>query len=136
MQIDLPREGALATQLATVRAAFEAEHKRSYGHLLDGAIQVVNLRVLGAVAPQTPNRMLLDERTPPADGTRRPVYFGADLGLHDTPVLSRHALTSEPVNGPAVIEEYEGTTIVPPDATVFRDSFDNIVIDFIREARA
>ena len=134
LQIDLPRED-LAGNLDAVREAFEAEHRRSYGHLLEGAIQIVNLRVLGAVAPQTPDQMALEERSPPAEGTTRPVYFGA-LGLHDTPVLRRHALAEAPMQGPAIIEEYEGTTVVPPDATVCRDAFDNIVIDFVKEAWA
>ncbi|NDW33088.1 hydantoinase/oxoprolinase family protein [Yangia sp. PrR007] len=135
LQIDLPRDGALADALGTVRETFEAEHRRSYGHLLDGAIQIVNLRVLGAVAPRTAGGMALQERSRPAEGTHRPVYFGAEMGLRDTPVLHRGALAETPVQGPMIIEEYEGTTVVPPDATVFRDGYDNIVINFAREAR-
>jgi N-methylhydantoinase A len=32
-----------------------------------------------------------------------------------------------------IIEEYEGTTIVPPHATAVRDGFDNIVITLTEE---
>ena len=32
-------------------------------------------------------------------------------------------------SGPIVIEEYEGTVVVPPDCLAFRDGYGNIVID-------
>ena len=130
LPVDLPRDKPLAQALEEITAAFEAEHKRSYGHLLDGkAIQAVNLRVLGAIAPAHVATMALEARNPPAPGTTRPAYFGKAHGRIDTPVIRRHDLTETPVPGPLIVEEYEGTTVVPPDATAFRDRFDNIVID-------
>jgi N-methylhydantoinase A len=55
-------------------------------------------------------------------------YFGKAHGLLDTPVIERGDLTSTPRPGPLIIEEYEGTTVVPPLATAIRDAHDNIVI--------
>ena len=131
LQIDLPRDAPLVEALDRVRADFDAEHERAYGHAMAGKpLQVVNLRVLGSVAPQMPGGLALDAVNPPEPGQSRPVYFGAAFGLCDTPILRRHDLTASPRPGPAIIEEYEGTSVVPPDATVHRDGFDNIVIDY------
>jgi len=58
----------------------------------------------------------------------RMAYFGKAHGLLDTPVIERGDLTSTPRPGPLIIEEYEGTTVVPPLATAIRDAHDNIVI--------
>ena len=46
-----------------------------------------------------------------------------------TPVISRSRLDEKPRQGPLVIEEYEGTVVVPPDATAARDADGNILID-------
>jgi N-methylhydantoinase A len=51
-----------------------------------------------------------------------------------TPVISRHELDAEPRQGPLVIEEVEGTTVVPPYASALRDGLDNIVITLQPEA--
>jgi N-methylhydantoinase A len=58
----------------------------------------------------------------------RKAYFGREEGPIDTPVIERADLGPKPRSGPLIIEEYEGTTIVPPDASAVRDGFDNIVI--------
>jgi N-methylhydantoinase A len=48
--------------------------------------------------------------------------------LIDTPVIGREALDTPPRPGPLIIEEYEGTTVVPPQALAARDNFGNIVV--------
>ena len=47
----------------------------------------------------------------------------------DTEVIPRAALGSSPRRGPLVIEEFDATTIVPPDAGVHRDAVGNIVLE-------
>ncbi|WP_238365716.1 hydantoinase/oxoprolinase family protein [Mesobacterium pallidum] len=136
LAVDLPRGTALAEGLGAIRAAFESEHLRTYGHLLDDKrVQIVTLRVRGAIAAPVPGSMTLAARSPAAPGQTRPVWFGDAHGLCDTPVIGRGELTDSPRQGPAIVEEYEGTTVVPPEATVRRDQFDNIVIDFAQEGR-
>jgi N-methylhydantoinase A len=66
-------------------------------------------------------------RTAPAAATRR-VYFGPSDGWRTTPILSRADLVS-PREGPAVIEEYDATCVVPPGARVGLDASGNIVMD-------
>ena len=43
--------------------------------------------------------------------------------------MPRSALSSSPRRGPLVIEEFDSTTVVPPDASVHRDAMGNIVLD-------
>jgi N-methylhydantoinase A len=63
----------------------------------------------------------------PLAGTRT-AYFGKEWGLMPAPVMERRELTAEPRQGPLIVEEYEGTTVVPPQATAYLDAHGNIVI--------
>lgn len=63
----------------------------------------------------------------------RKAYFGREQGLIDTPVIERRELSATPRPGPMIIEEYEGTTVVPPHASAARDPFDNIIITLAEE---
>ena len=128
LPIDLPRT---AVDVATIRARFEHEYRRTYGHELEGhRVDFVALRVTAVVQPRGPatfsrmRRALHHARTAPT----RKAYFGASFGLLDTPVIERGDLTETLRVGPLIVEEYEGTTVVPPGATATRDAFNNIVI--------
>ncbi|MCC6826809.1 MAG: hydantoinase/oxoprolinase family protein [Novosphingobium sp.] len=135
--VDVPAGPLSQATLAALRIAFEREHQRSYGHDLgDHAIDIVTLRVIGTLAPKGPGRIA--DSAPSADAivpetlsaeARRPAYFGPDHGLVDTPVIGRAGLGDAPRRGPLIVEEYEGTTLVPPHATARRDRGGNIVID-------
>ena len=62
-------------------------------------------------------------------GTRQ-VYFGPEFGLLDTPVFThRMVLGRKPLQGPLIIEEYEGTIVVHPQAQVWLDAAGHLVID-------
>lgn len=115
--------------IAAIRKAFETEHVRSYGHTLhDHPIDFVSLRVTGVLPPRGPGRIGSVRRSALPASSIRAVYFGEGHGLIETPVIDRAALAAEPRSGPLVIEEYEGTTIVPPGASAVLDAHDNIVI--------
>ena len=142
LTVDLPHgeigdEALGEDTLAAARIAFEEEHRRSYGHVLpDHRIDFVTLRVIGTVAPQGPSALSGVDRpaSAPTGAASRPAYFGAEHGSIETPVLDREALGSAPRPGPLIIEEYEGTTIVPPGTTAHRDAAGNIIIDLRPEA--
>ena len=132
LAIELPqRDADAADPVQGLRTAFECEYRRTYGHELAGhRLEFVAVRVFAAVQPSgTPlgMRMRLAQRPTPLESTRA-VYFGAPRGLLDTPVIGREALDAVPRRGPLIIEEYEGTTVVPPHATAGRDAFGNIIV--------
>jgi N-methylhydantoinase A len=132
LAIELPRNVASRTDpVEDIRAAFEREYRRTYGHELEGhRLQFVALRVSAAVPPrgaQTVTRLRSAPHRAAREASRK-AYFGARHGLLDTPVIGREALEATPQPGPLIIEEYEGTTVVPPQATALRDAFGNIVV--------
>lgn len=119
-----PADPAAAAEL------FEAEHARTYGYRLPGkAIEVVTLRVTGSVDPGGPKRLAPLAPAAAAPMPDRLAYFGARLGQVLTPVIARAALDTTPRRGPFIVEEYEGTTVVPPDAAARLDPDGNIVIE-------
>jgi N-methylhydantoinase A len=65
----------------------------------------------------------------PAPRTRRPVWFDGDAPT-DTPVFDRAALgPGAVVRGPAVIDQFDATTLVFPGDTARVDAALNILID-------
>ena len=122
-------EGAAEADLPTeLKAAFETEHERTYGHRAESdPVEVVALRLRASLpAPDLP----LPQAVASGDkGRTRSAYFGASHGWIDTPVLGRGDLLSEPAEGPLIVEDYDSTTLVPPDATGCLDAWGNIVME-------
>jgi N-methylhydantoinase A len=117
-------------------ARFAAEHERTYGHAAESdPVELVHLRVAAtAVTDETrswPTGGPTSEQPPP---TRRPAYFGREHGPIDTPVLTRSAVGSRPIPGPAIVEEYDATTVVPPGYVIWRDEADNLVLELGAES--
>jgi N-methylhydantoinase A len=111
--ITLP-EGAIdAVLVEAVREAFGAAHETQYGHRTGDPVEIVTLRVRGSglvPRPQLP-------RLPAGDGIAtprgsRPVWRGAAT-REDYAVYSRDPLSPGTIiEGPAVIEERTGTTVI------------------------
>ncbi|MBE0701581.1 MAG: hydantoinase/oxoprolinase family protein, partial [Afipia sp.] len=109
-----------AALLAQILRNFEAEYARFYGRLCDGVpVETVNWRVvisgprldLGHVKPPRYH----ETTTPDRPYATRPLSFDADAPAVMTPVYRREDLTSRfEVDGPAVVEEAESTTIILP----------------------
>jgi len=133
LPVDLPRGGAEKGDAGVdeIRSRFELEYRKTYGHELVGHhVDFVALRVIATVPPRGPGTLSRMRAAPFRAPTTpwRKAYFSREDGLIDTPVIERGDLGPKPRSGPLIIEEYEGTTIVPPDASAVRDGFDNIVI--------
>ena len=120
--------------------AFEAEYARLYTHLYDGArIEALNWRVVcAAAAPPLPARLdTSDNRAGPVRKSMRRAYLPERGALADVPVYDRYALaTGDRIDGPAIIEERESTTIVPTAATVEVDEAFNLRLTLPAAARA
>jgi N-methylhydantoinase A len=122
--------------IAELEEAFGREHERVYGHRAgpEEPVQLVSLRLIAhgiPERPRVPDRIRVD-LTPSAGSdtrsVRRRVYYGATDGWQETPILRRPDL-SKPVDGPAIVEEYDATCVVPPRAQGRLDAYGNIVID-------
>lgn len=101
---------------AALRDAFEAEYARLYHAVLDGYEPLVLNWRLRALGPQPGVRLpKLGAVTEGARRGRRRAYFPESGGHVETPVLDRYRLRAgERVEGPAIVEERESTTVIGP----------------------
>jgi N-methylhydantoinase A len=132
LPVPLPAHDLTPADLPALAAAFEAEHERSYGHRLTDAtgIQTVALEVIAGTQPWDgrPPMPLPQQDAVPAVAERI-AYFGPETGSLLTSIMSRRTMLRSRMRGPLIVEEYEGTTVVPPGATAWLDEHANIVIE-------
>src|SRR5262252_9531445 len=107
-----------AAMVAHLEEAFGREHERTYGHRAgpEEPVELVSIQVVGQGLRQSsvPERVL-QSRIEAKGGPPRRAYFGTQQGWIDTPLLSRAELARKRA-GPIIIEEYDATCLVPPDA--------------------
>lgn len=125
--IDLPG-GPI--DLPSLESAFHIEHERQYGFARrDQRVQLVNVWV-SAELPMADDRRRPADRTvsePPAPRSVRPVYFSGNW--IDTPIYSRTGLhPGQQINGPAVIEQLDSTTLIGPAQHACLDAWEQIAI--------
>ncbi len=127
-----------ATSLDAVRAAFSKAYSARYTSVYDGArLEAINFRV-HCEGPKP--ELSLSGATGGGDakakvkGHRRAWFEG---GWQDATVYDRYALqTGDRLAGPAIIEEREATTIVPPGDNVSIDAVLNPVIEVAQAGAA
>lgn len=105
---------------------FHREHERTYGHRSSGdPVQLVNLRLTVRVPTASPIARFA--AAPSFARTDRMVAFGAEGAM--TPVIGRAALDGAMRPGPFVVEDYDCTCVVPPNASARLDAAGNIEIE-------
>jgi N-methylhydantoinase A len=102
--------------LADAVATFHAEHERAYNYRRDGSpveIYRLSLRAVGITPKPQLKRHELNGAGFAASGSR-PVHFDASGASVETPVYLRADVPAGArINGPAVIEQLDSTTLVP-----------------------
>ena len=111
---------------------FHAEHDRTYGFSAPGEpVEVVSLRLtsVGRIAkPPLRRARAGGERPQPKE--RRPVYFAEAGDYVDCPIYDRYALPAGATfAGPAIVEEFDSTTVVHPGLRVRVDDVGNLIIE-------
>jgi N-methylhydantoinase A len=139
LTVPIPEGPLGAGAVASLEEAFGREHERTYGHRadVDEPVEIVTLRVVGQGIPDRPRqpaRLSIGSGSG-VPGTHRRVYFGREAGWLDTPILSRGDL-AVPRSGPAIVEEYDATCVIPPGARAALDDSGNIVMTVAAEGRA
>jgi N-methylhydantoinase A len=134
--IPIPVAGpeALTSDIAGTRARFDEQHDRRYGHAApDQSLEIVNLRLVVTV-PRMEDAIerWLSAPWKPTDSApeqRRKVIFDDADKPADTRVLWRPALAAgTKITGPAIIEEANSTTVVPPGDVALVNEWGHIVI--------
>ncbi|MCT2584483.1 hydantoinase/oxoprolinase family protein [Actinophytocola gossypii] len=138
LRIALPSDELDEAALAAAIADFHAQHEKSYGFAhADAAVQLVNIRAVahGEVAKPDLPRLPQGGAAPDPAALRetREADFGADHGTVPTPVFDRaKLLAGNTIAGPAIVEQLDSTTVVPPGWTATVDEFGNLLIEVIR----
>jgi N-methylhydantoinase A len=117
---------------AALEDAFGREHEKTYGHRAgaEEPVELVSIQVVGQglrEGPSVPERVRPSRAEPQPPPPRR-AYFGAWI---ETPVIRRSDL-SRGRKGPLIVEEYDATCVVPPDARAELDAGGNIVIELAK----
>src|SRR5712691_8829157 len=119
-----------AAALARVRASFDDIYTARYGYANpDQPVEIVTWK-LSAIGG-APRIALAKAAAGSGDGSRKGVrraYFPEVRGYADTPVYDRYALTpGMSLTGPAIVEERESTTVLPPGVTATVDEYANLL---------
>ena len=123
-----------ARALSALQSEFRATHQRLYGYLAENEpinVTAIRLDLIGLVSKVElrPGRSA-ESDVGSALATRRPVWLPESGGFVDCPVFDRERLCSgHTVQGPAVIEQFDSTTLVLPGQTARVDGYLNLIIE-------
>ena len=113
-------------------ARFVAEYLKTYGYRDESAIELVKLRLIGRGLRKERldfAHMKIEARPGAKAARSRRISFARGAAGIEAEVVARSAVSATPRRGPLVIEEFDATIVVPPDATVSQDPMGNIVVD-------
>ena len=120
-----------ANSIAQLRARFDETHKRMFGHTApDEPVEIVSYRLRGiGRVPPVKIRKYERQGWPIKDALRqirKARFHGLTL---DCPVYQREKLdVGASLMGPAIIDQLDATTVIPPGHTARVDEFKNILI--------
>lgn len=118
--------------LAAAAAAFHIEHERIYGFSYPGTqdVELVNVRVQAIGRTERPGTQSAPEQalSPAEPMSTRSVYWRGS-GWTDCPIHARGALgVGHVVAGPAVVEEYGATVVIPAEWIAVVDGAGNLMM--------
>jgi N-methylhydantoinase A len=128
----VPPQLRSAADLRVLREAFDTTHRQTYGVAApDEEVAMVTLRLQSVARVQ---QMPLPELPPaaagkPTPGGYRQAYFEAADGFVNTPVYQRSDLgRGAVVDGPAIVEQLDSTSIIGPQQRLVVDAVGNLVV--------
>ena len=119
--------------LAAITETFMQDMKAAYGYNLPpgyAPVEIVNLRVVAKGKLPKPDLRPIGNSGSAAQATkgRRKVWF-RDVGFIDTAIYERDRLAAGATfDGPAIVEQHDTTTVMPPGTHCQVDRWGNLVI--------
>jgi N-methylhydantoinase A len=128
-------EALTAETLDAARERFDERHAQIHGHAAkERPVEVVSyrLRVRVDVPKYQPSQELLPSSRPSPDAAikgRRKVHFAGGSAVEAT-LYERDKLgIGAVVAGPAIVEQFDATTVIPPGWTGRVDGFQNLILE-------
>jgi N-methylhydantoinase A len=129
-ELTVPFEG---TDIKKIAEKFVAEYYKMYGYYDETPIELMKIRLIGrGLRDQRLDfkDMKIAKRDSAKHTAQRQVSFGRGETARAVDIVGRSEITSTPRPGPLVIEEFDATIVVPPDAVVSKDQIGCIVVEF------
>jgi N-methylhydantoinase A len=129
----LYESGITAATLAAARMRFDERHEHIHGHSArDRPVEVVSYRLrLRVMVPKYEPRLeaaSAPRRAAPARKGERVVYFDGATAV-TAALYERDRLdVGMMLDGPAIVEQFDATTVIPPDWRLAVDSYRNLVL--------
>jgi N-methylhydantoinase A len=131
-QVEVPIDPAWLADATTdrLRAAFHARHEHLYAHADRAAdVELIDLRAtITGATPKPEFRPVPAGSGPAVPAGRRAIHYRKrryDAGVY----LRRDLRAGQHVDGPAVVEQDDTTTLVPAGFRATVDAFGNLVIE-------
>jgi N-methylhydantoinase A len=133
LNVALPPGALGEPELRRFRAAFDAAYAARYGYASPGEpVEIVNWKLAAVAAgprlalPKAAHQGGADQ----ALKARRAAYFPEKGGYVETPVYDRYRLSpGVTLVGPAVIEERESTSVLPPGCGARVDDYGSLLVE-------
>jgi len=140
LSVTVPPSPLSAADIERLRAEFHASHERAYGYAApDDPVELVNVRLAAVGVTPKPRRAPLPDGGRSAAAAvkgHRDVWFAEANGFRDTVVLDRAKLErGNVIDGPAIIEEHDASTLVHPGWAAAVDEHGNLVLRALTSER-
>ncbi|MCZ6666931.1 MAG: hydantoinase B/oxoprolinase family protein, partial [Gammaproteobacteria bacterium] len=135
VRFDVPAGGIDGRWVSDLAEGFHRAHEAEYGHRFNQAVEIINIRVIGV--GRIPELQWPDVEAGGADPAaakvlEREVVFDArgKAETYTTPFYDRERLLAgNRIEGPAIVEQYDATTLIPPRCAALVDRYGNLIID-------
>ena len=134
LTVDSPAREIAASDRGELKCAFDALHLRLYGQNAEGEeAEIVTFRLLVELA--VPKLQVREIATGNGDPERarkgtRALYDHGSKRFGDAPVYQRERLLAgDRIAGPAIVEQFDATTVLAAGQQAHVDGFGNLVID-------
>ena len=107
---------------------FHKTYEKQYGHSTpEGPSEFINLRLIATGKIKKTDSVKSIENDETIKDSKRKIIFNQKE--YETKIYARHNIrVNESFEGPAVIEESTATTVIPPNYSIIKDEFGNIII--------
>ena len=134
LAVALPDGPITAATLGAMAAGFAEVHRQRYGFVAEGdPVQIVTLRLEATGAVRKAELGAHPEVGPDASSAivdRRPVWLPEAGDFVATPIYDREKLAAgNRFAGPAIVEQMDATTLVPPGMTARVDAYHNLILE-------
>ena len=131
VQVNIPQGLTIDKATNFMWQQFHQEHDKSFGFHYEGKqdVELVNLRVRAVGIQNRPKIKTVKRQQKDAEPKFFRDVFWKDFGWISSSVFDRNDLAiGQIIKGPAIVEEYGSTTVVPKNWSCIVDEYKNIIL--------